>query len=128
MVNVRAIANRATQSVNPNTSATARVFVGYTTTGSGKQQPSYAPPAPLVLQVQSISKRELEHLAKMNISGASRAAYANMQVAAVDRVTQKGGDILQFENADWLVSAVLEGWTTAGWCKVALTRQLGSLQ
>lgn len=127
MVNLRAIANRATSGINPNTAATVRVYTGSTTDRAGHRVPVYASPAPLTIQTQSLGKREIEHLDSLNLAPAERAVYANLQLTSVDRVKQSGGDLLQFEGAVWLVTAILEGWTTAGWCKVAVTRQQGEV-
>lgn len=124
MVNVRALANRATSGINPNIAAQLKSYAGKSTPVTGKQEPLYAAVVPIIVQAQALGKKEIEHLDSMNISGADRAVYANQQLAAVDRVTQSGGDLLRFENAVWLVVAVLEGWTTAGWGKVALQRQV----
>ncbi len=123
-MNLRTIANRATRGINPNIAATVQVSLPYTTAANGRQQPVYAPPAPVTLQAQALSKREVEHLDSMNMSNATRAVYADIQLTGVDRTTRSGGDLLTFEGATWLVIAVLEAWTTAGWCKVALARQL----
>jgi hypothetical protein len=123
-VNLRAIANAATRGVNPNIAATVQRSTGYTTAPNGKQVPSYAAAAPIVLQAQALSKKEVEHLDSLNISGATTTVYANQHLTAVDRVTNSGGDMLTFGGFAWLVVAVLEDWTmTAGWCKVAVTRQ-----
>lgn len=123
-MNLRSIANLATRAVNPNVSATVQRSTGYTTGANGKQVPSYAAPSPVVIQAQALSKREIEHLDSMNLSNATRAVYANVLLTGVDRVKQSGGDLLTFDGAVWLVVAVLEDWSlTAGWCKVALSRQ-----
>ena len=125
MVNVRAIANRATQGVNPNITATLRAYTGRTTTPSGKQVPGYAPAAPVVLQAQAMTKKDIEHTSGLNISRVDRVVYADVQLTGVDRARSEGGDLLVFEGKTWLVTAVLEDWTsTAGWCKVALTQQV----
>lgn len=124
-MNLRALANNATRTVNPNVSATVARSTGYTTAATGKQQPTYAPPAPIEIQVQALSKREIEHLDGMNLSNATTAFYANAQLSGVDRVKQSGGDLVTFGGDTWLVIATLEDWTlTAGWCKVAVARQM----
>lgn len=125
MVNLRNIANRATRSINPNITAIARICTGYTTAANGKQAPTYAPDTTITIQAQALTKHEIEHLDSLNISNADRAVYANMQLTGVDRTTQSGGDLLVFEGATWLVIAVLEGWPTSSWSKVAVRRQLG---
>ena len=124
-MNLRAVANRATRTINPNLAAVVLKSVGYTTDAPGRQQPRYAPPVEVTIQAQSLSKKDLDHLASMNISNVTRAIYASTSLSAVDRTKGTGGDLLAFEGANWLVTAVLEEWTTAGWCKVALTRQMG---
>lgn len=124
MVNLRAAANRLTSGINPNVTATLHVSTGYGTSASYKQTPTYAAPEQMTVQIQALTKKELEHLAEMNISNCERAVYANRQMTGVDRVTGSGGDLIDLPDGTYLVTAVLEGWTTAGWCKAALTRQL----
>lgn len=122
-MNVRGLANRATRVVNPNTSAQWRKYLSYTTLPNGTVGKSYASPVPLIAQVQALSRREVEHIQSLNISPCDRAAYVNGQLSAFNRISKTGGDMLFFENTWWLVMAILEGWTTAGWCKVALIEQ-----
>lgn len=125
MVNLRGIANRLTSTINPNIVVQRHAYSGFTRSASGKVAATYAAPSPLTAQVQALTKKETEHIDNMNLSPCDRAAYVNGQLSAFDRVEQKGGDLLEFEGAFWRVMAVLEGWTTAGWCKVALTKQMG---
>lgn len=122
-MNLRAIANAATRTVNPNLTVSWRAYSGYTISAAGKATPSYAADAPLVAQVQALTRKEVEHIAAMNLSPCDRAAYVNGEIAAFDRVAQTGGDLLVFEGVVWKAMAILEGWTTAGWMKVALVQQ-----
>lgn len=122
-MNLRAIANRATSSINPNVTAVALVSTGATTSASGKQLPSYAAPVPVQIQTQALTKKEIEHLDSMNFSNATLAIYSNLQLTGVDRTRNSGGDLLTFDGETWLVVAVLEAWRV-GWCKVAAARQL----
>ena len=126
MVNLRAIANRATSTINPNIPAIWKASTGYTTGTAGKTVPSYAADVQLIVQAQALSKAEIQHIDAMNLSPCDRAVYVNGQVNAVDREAQTGGDLLVFEGRTWLVVAILEGFTTAGWCKIAVTQQNGS--
>ena len=123
MVNLRAIANRLTSTINPNLTVQYRRYAGYTTAPGGKTTPRYDPAASLVAQVQALTRKEVEHLDAMNISNCDRSAYVNGQIQAYDRFKQTGGDVLFFEGQWWKAMAILEGWTTAGWCKVALVAQ-----
>lgn len=127
-INLRAAANVLTSTVNSNLTASARICVGYGKDVAFNRTPQYAPAAPVVIQVQALSKKEIEHLDALNISNATRAAYANIQLTAVDRVEQSGGDLLDFTDPEtgkpvtYLVIAVLEAWGPE-WCKVALAKQ-----
>lgn len=123
-MNLRGIANRYTSAVNPNLTVQLYAYAGFTVAGSGKPTATYADPVPVVAQVQSLSKSEIRHLDSLNISNVERAAYVNQQLQATDRTTQTGGDVLAFEDGAWRVDAILEGWTTAGWCKVGLVKQM----
>ena len=124
-MNLRNIANGMTRAVNPNITVQWRAYSGYATGESGKTTPGYAAPVSLTAQVQALTKKEVEHIDAMNLSPCERAAYVNGQLQAFDRVAQTGGDMLFFEGRWWKVMAILEGWTTAGWCKVALVGQNG---
>lgn len=127
-MNLRAIANRLTSAVNPNVAATLYVSAGYVTDGAGRQTPAYQAPEILTVQAQSLTKRELEYLAQMSISNATRSIFASRLLSGLDRTTQSGGDLLDMTDGRWLVTATLEDWTlTSGWCKVALTRQTDTL-
>ena len=125
MVNLRAIANKFTSTVNPNLTVQRHASAGRTVAPNGKPVVSYASPISLTAQVQALTKKEVEHIDNMNLSPCDRAAYVNGQVNAFDRVAQTGGDLLEFEGKFWLVMAVLEGWSTAGWMKIALVQQNG---
>ena len=124
-MNLRGVANRVTSQVNPNTVAQWQAYAGLTVSDAGKTVPSYASPVALTIQSQSLTVQELAHIDSMNLGKIDRVVFVNGQIAAIDRENQKGGDLLVFEGATWLVTAVLEGWTTSGWCKAALTRQNG---
>lgn len=132
-MNLRAIANRATSRVNPNVAATLKRSIGWTTDAAYHRTPAYAAPETITVQAQALTKEDIKHLDALNMSAAELAIYANTQLGAVDRTTGTGGDIVTFggapvppalQNSTWLVTAILEGWTTAGWCKAALTRQM----
>lgn len=133
-MNLRGMANRLTQGVNPNLPALFHEADGYSTAPSGKREPFFKQPVPLTVQMQALGKKEIEHLDALNISDATTAVYANRQLTPVDRLTGSGGDKIEFDEdakvpaqlrgTIWLVTAVLEGWVSNGWCKAALTRQM----
>lgn len=125
-MNLRAIANTITQTVNDNTSGDVWRSDGYTTADDGKRTPTFARVMEAAaMQVQALTSGELEHLDSLNIQGVNRAAYVNGELKGVDRVANAGGDVLAFGGQWWLVAVVLEPWTGAGWTKAALAQLNG---
>jgi hypothetical protein len=132
-MSLRAISNRATRGINPNLPALHHRSDGWDTTPSGKREPLYAQPEAFTVQVQALSKKEIEHLDALNLSNSTTAIYADRQLTGIDRLTGSGGDLVEFDDDAkipealrgtlWLVTAVLEGWVSGGWCKAAATRQ-----
>ncbi|GJD63755.1 hypothetical protein [Methylobacterium frigidaeris] len=129
-MNLRAIANRATQRINPNVSATIMRSGGYTTNDSGKRVPKFTP-LPLKVQVQPASTGDIQKLEALNIQGVHRVIYISAEVEAMIRVDKKGGDQIVFEagvmpeddqGTRWIISAVLEVWGHE-WRKCAITLQ-----
>lgn len=135
-MNLRNIANRSTQRINPNLPATVTKNLGYSTSASGHRTPTFGAPIAVIVQFQALTKKEVEHLDALNVAGTEMAAYVDMQLSSPDRTTSGGGDFITFgttatipielRGTQWWVTFVLEGWTTAGWCKVGLTRQMPS--
>jgi hypothetical protein len=133
-MNVRGLANAAVQRINPDVPASVQVCTGYATADTGKRSPTYAGAVDAMVQVQALTKKDIEHLDALNIAGTEMAIYADLQLSSIDRVTQTGGDVVGFGNGagvpaqlqgtTWLVTSILEGWTVAGWCKAGLTRQM----
>lgn len=126
MVNLRRIANRATSRINPNVSIGYRRYSGVSVAADGTPGPQYDPQTSVIAQVQSLGKKEVDHLSSLRISNCERMVYVNFQLQATDRVAQTGGDLLVFEGAVWQVEAILEGWTTAGWSRAAVSKQMDS--
>ncbi len=124
MVNLRARANVLTSRINPNISIGYRRYSGVSVAADGTPSPQYAPQTSVIAQVQSLGKKEADHLSSLRISNCERMVYVNFQLQATDRVAQTGGDLLVFEGAVWQVEAVLEGWSTAGWSRGAVSKQM----
>ena len=129
-MNLRAIANRATQGVNPNVSAVIKRSLAPTTSPSGKRTPTYED-LPVKVQVQPASTGDIQKLEALNIQGVHRVIYISAEVEAMIRVDKKGGDQIVFEagvmpeddqGTRWIISAVLEVWGHE-WRKCAITLQ-----
>lgn len=120
-MNLRAIANAATQAINPNTPVILKKSAGYTIDpATRKQVPAYAE-TPGSANIQALSSDDVNQLQGLNIQGTVRAAYLYGDVVGVVRPDQKGGDILAFSGQLWLVVKVLETWPD--WCKVVINYQ-----
>lgn len=128
MVNLRARANVLTSRINPNISIGYRRYAGVTVGSDGVQAPQYDPQRTVVAQVQSLGKKEVDHLSSLRISNCERMVYVNFQLQATDRQAQTGGDLLNFESVWWQVEAILEGWSTVdsagGWSRAAVSKQM----
>ena len=129
-MNLRAIANRATQRVNPNVSAVIKRSLEPTVSPSGKRTPTYQD-LPVRVQVQPASTGDIQKLEALNIQGVHRVIYISAEVEAMIRVDKKGGDQIVFEagvmpeddqGTRWIISAVLEVWGH-DWRKCAITLQ-----
>lgn len=120
-MNLRAIANSATQVINPNTEVLARISSGYTIDpATRKQIPNYITAAGQA-NIQALDGKDLKQMDGLNIQGTIRAAYLYGNISGVIRPDSKGGDLLEFHGQQWLVVKVLEKWPD--WCKVAIVYQ-----
>ena len=120
-MNLRAIANGAITSVNPNLPAVLKLNDGYTTDATGKRESGYSEHS-VTIQTQTLSL--FEGLAQQ---GTLLYAYVTGQFHGLRRQSGKGADKLVFaaygenETTEWLVKQVVESWPD--WCKVLLWRQ-----
>lgn len=121
-MNLHQIVSGAIGIVNPFIEVTILRSAGYITDPDGTRVPAYETltgPA----QVQDLSSDDLKMLvdAGFNIQGGRKNIYINGSWAGVVRADKQGGDIFQFNNADWLVTMIAEQWPD--WCKVIVTLQ-----
>lgn len=123
-MNLHATVRGCIPAVNPDYAGQVRVSAGYTTDAAGKRAAAYDPPYDAVMQVQPLSTQDLRFLDGLNIQNSERAVYINGVVQGVSRPDVKGGDLLIFDSKLWLVTATIEPWNSAGWCKVGVTRQM----
>ena len=135
-MNLFALASPVVSIVNSPVVGRLVRHTGYTTAANGKRTPSYASPETLAMQVQALSGPELALVEGLNIQGVKRAVHLPGDVRGVDRQNGTGGDLITFGTAGnipaglrgttWLVTIVLETWDSAGWCRVAITKQVNA--
>jgi len=109
-MNLRGIANAATRAINPNIPAQILASTGYTTAPDGSRVPGYADPVDVQVQRQELSQKDLLHIDGLNISGILASIYINGSWYSVNRADGKGGDIIRFNDQEWLVIVVPELW------------------
>ena len=121
-MNLRWIANRATSSINPNIAATLRRYIGETIGPGRKPSPQYAPDEQVFLQLQPLSKGDIQHVDGLNIQGLAKSVHINGNFYSVNRTLDKGGDIFIIDGRTWLVVEPLELWPD--WCRLLVVLQV----
>ncbi|UOO77929.1 hypothetical protein LVJ85_05565 [Neisseria sp. Dent CA1/247] len=125
-MNLRAIANGITRSVNPNMEAQLLLNMGYRTDEAGKREP-YFEQHNVTIQTQSLSSTERQEFDGLMQNGCMLSVYVTGQFAVLRRIEGKGADKLVFapygetEPTEWLIKQVSESWPD--WCKVVVWRQ-----
>lgn len=131
-MDLRGIANQASDVVNPNIIVSVQTSNGYTIGSGQRQVPQYNSPITGPAQVQALDSSDLKQLEGLNIQGAIRAIYLRGALAGVIRPDSKGGDLVTIPSAagvapalvgTWLVTKVLESWTL--WTKAVIVKQGG---
>lgn len=130
-MDLRGIANAASNTVNPNIIVGVLASTGYTQDADTlKQIPSYASPVSGPAQVQALDGSELRQLDGLNLSGVLRSIYLRGVLAGVIRPDSKGGDVITIAVqpnvpapfvGTWLVVKVFETWPD--WTKAAINFQ-----
>lgn len=129
-MDLRTIANVASNVVNPNIIVSVQTSAGATIGAAGRQQPQYNPAITGPAQIQALDNVDLKKIEGMNLSGSIRALYMRGSLAGVIRPDSKGGDLVTIAPAPavpdlfvgvWLIAKVLESWPL--WTKVVIVKQ-----
>ena len=121
-MDLRGIANAATDTVNPNISVTVQPSTGYAIGAGLKQVPSYGTPVTGFAQVQALTAADLRHLDGLNIQNATKSIILRGELNAVVRTHSQGGDLVTISSDTWLTVAVLEQWPL--WTRAAIQWQV----
>lgn len=125
MINVRSLANMATQNVNPNMTVTLEVNTGFTVDDYGNQVSSFLSEQ-IVVQTQSLKSSEKYNLDLNNKQGEFISIYAYGAIDGIRRWLQKGSSKFTFPaygedaQAVWMVDQVAESYAT--WTRVIAWR------
>lgn len=130
-MDLRGIANAASDTVNPNIIAGVQTSTGYTIDPDSLDQvPAYAAAVTGPAQLQALDGSELRQLDGMNLQGVLRSIYLRGVLAGVIRPDSKGGDLITIAAQAnvpapfvgvWLVVKVFESWPL--WTKAAINYQ-----
>lgn len=121
-MNLRQIANNAITSINPNISAVLKKYAGETIGPGRKPVPSYLPGQNVTIQLQPISRGDMQHVDGLNIQGLAKVIYVNGNYFSVQREMEKGGDIFVINGEQWLVVEPVELWPN--WCRLIAVLQV----
>lgn len=123
-MNLHAIVRSAITSVNPDISATLRRYQGEVMGVGRKPVPQYSPDETVTLQLQPLTKGDMEHVDGLNIEGLFKSIHINGNFYSVNRTMQKGGDIFIIDGQTWLVIEPIELW--ADWSRLLVCLQVDS--
>ena len=130
-MNLAAIVGPIVDVINPPYVGSIVSNTGYVTDAAGHRVETTSTTTGVTFRVQALSGEDLKQMDSLNIQGIMRAVYVNTRVQGLNRAAMKGGDWLMIptgltsavDGDTWLVTQVLEGWDSSGWCKVAVTLQ-----
>ncbi|ELG7688494.1 hypothetical protein Q5V66_003057 [Escherichia coli] len=121
-MNLRQIANNAITSINPNIPAILKKYAGETIGPGCKPIPSYLPDQHVTIQLQPISRGDMQHVDGLNIQGLAKVIYVNGNYFSVQRELEQGGDIFVINGEQWLVVEPIELWPD--WCRLIAVLQV----
>lgn len=126
-MDLRSIANRVSNSVNPNMIVSVKASTGYTVGDGYKQIPTYATPVSGPAQLQALDSLELKKIEGLNIEGVLRSIHIRGALAGVIRPNSTGGDLVIIAapapvmyRGTWLVVKVFEQWPLWANCAICL--------
>lgn len=123
-MNLHKIANSAIRRVNPNISAILKKYSGETIGPGRKPVPSYLPDQNVTIQLQPISRGDMQHVDGLNIQGLAKVIYVNGNYFSVQREMEQGGDIFVINGEQWLVVEPVELWPD--WCRLIAVLQVST--
>lgn len=121
-MNLHKIANNAIRRVNPNIQAVLKKYAGETIGPGRKPAPYYLPDQNVTIQLQPISRGDMQHVDGLNIQGLAKVIYVNGNYFSVQREMEQGGDIFVINGEQWLVVEPVELWDS--WCRLIVVLQV----
>lgn len=122
-MNLHALTRQVITSVHPDRKVRVLRSAGQTIGPDYVQRPVWQPCVEMSAQVQPVPDKTLQWLLQARSSSVWRDVYAYGALYGLDRTTERGGDLLYFDDYEWQVDQVLEDFAPgAGWTKVRVIR------
>lgn len=127
-MNLHHLVRNAIPSVHPDETITLYASSGQVN-DRGRVTPIYAAPVRVKAQIQSESDSTLNHAGRMSLNTETKKAWfygtPGQFPAGIVRPLSKNGDMVKREDGTWwLVTGVLEDFSSVGWVSVRLVLQV----
>lgn len=121
-MNLHSIVRNAINHVNPFIEAQVMVSDGFEIGPGRKQVPKYLPAQSVSIQLQPLSRGDLQHVDGMNIQGLCKSIHINGNFYGTNREKSIGGDLFIIGSETWLVIEPMELWPN--WSKLLVQLQV----
>lgn len=123
-MNLHNIVRNAISTVNPEQDIQVIYYEGYDNSGAIPVI-QYSEPVTIKAQIQPVPSEEIQFVNDFNASSIYRNVFITGDLSSINRPMQKGRDKILWDNKEWLVNSLPEGWTaTAGWQKLVIVAQI----
>lgn len=118
-LNMHAMTRSVITGINPDVEVTILRSAGWEVNAQYEQVPTWAPPVKVKAQIQPVPDKVLQFLLMQRQNSIWRDVYLDGDWTALRRATEQGGDLLYWDDYEWQVDQILEGWApTVGWTKL----------
>ena len=123
MMNLHNIVRPAITAINPDQPVTIKVNQGNEHFAGGIVKAKWQTIS-TTAQIQPVPSSEIQFIDNYVASNTYRNFYLNGEFSGLNRRSETGGDIIQWNGYDWYIDSEPEPWNTAGWTKVRGVQQL----
>lgn len=128
MINLHDIVRPAITALHPDETVLYLRSVGQINV-KGRIYPEYKAGTLVKAQIQAVSSNDLQHFSDVSRTKITAKAYLyaekNQYPAGIKRNYCRSGDLLQRADGKWwLITAVMENFSSVGWVCVGITEQL----
>jgi hypothetical protein len=123
-LNLHKLVRSVITTINPDQPVVVLRSAGRETDEAYTPEPVYFPAVAVFAQPQPVPDSALQFLVQERQNSVWHDFYLAGDWNALLRDAEKGGDLVYWDGAEWLVEQVLERWNpTVGWTKIRCIRQ-----